>query len=150
MRRADKVLADQEAEELLMQGDYGILSTVDADGQPYGVPLNYVYKNESIYFHCAVIGHKLDNIKAEKRASFCVVSDVEILPEKFSTRYKSTIVTGTAQEISGDERNEALVWLLEKYSPEYLVSGRKYIEKYDNATKIIKIGIEQISGKAAR
>lgn len=148
MRRADKELADQETKDLLAQKDYGILSTVGKDGQPYGVPLNYVYKNDSIYFHCATLGHKLENITTEKRVSFCVVGDVEVLPDKFATRYESAIVFGTAQEISGDERFDALLWLLEKYSPDFLESGREYIKKHDKATKVIKVTIEQINGKA--
>ncbi|WP_163339091.1 pyridoxamine 5'-phosphate oxidase family protein [Desulfopila sp. IMCC35008] len=149
MRRADKGLSDQETKDLLVQGDYGILSTVGPDGQPYGVPLNYVYKNDGIYFHCATIGQKLDNISAEKRVSFCVVGNVQVLPKEFSTRYESAIVFGPAQEISGNERFDALIWLLEKYSPDFLETGREYIKKHDKATKVIKITIEQLNGKAA-
>jgi uncharacterized protein len=150
MRRADKGLTDQEAEDILSREEYGILSTVGEDGQPYGVPLNYVYKENCIYFHCAMIGHKLDNISTNKHVSFCVVDNVEVLPELFSTRYQSAIASGTAEEIYGDERFNALIWLLEKYSPDYLASGREYIKKYDKATKVIKITVERISGKAAK
>lgn len=150
MRRTDKGLSERETRDLLVQGDYGILSTVGTDGQPYGIPLNYVFSNDGIYFHCATIGQKLDNIVAEKRVSFCVVGNVQVLPEEFATRYKSAIAFGSAQEISGDERLDALVWLLEKYSPDFLESGLEYIKKHDKATKVIKITIEQLSGKGTK
>ncbi|MBI5895396.1 MAG: pyridoxamine 5'-phosphate oxidase family protein [Desulfobacterales bacterium] len=56
MRRKDKEIAADEAVKLLAEGEYGILSTVDDAGQPYGIPINYVYKDHHIYFHCALTG----------------------------------------------------------------------------------------------
>lgn len=52
----------QEATAILDVAEFGVLSTIGNDGQPYGVPLNYIYKDRAIYFHCAVAGQKLDNI----------------------------------------------------------------------------------------
>lgn len=60
MRRKDRLLTEKEAKEILSEGEYGVLSTIGEDGYPYGVPVNYVYLNDSIYFHCAAdVGHKL-------------------------------------------------------------------------------------------
>ncbi len=56
MRRIDREISEHEAVELLHKAEYGVLSTVDKSGQPYGVPLSYVYKDNAIYFHCAVDG----------------------------------------------------------------------------------------------
>lgn len=149
LRRKDKQISMEEAKTLLTESEYGILSTVDKDGQPYGVPLNYVYKNDAIYFHCALMGHKIDNIEGNSKVSFCVLGDIKVLPADFSTNYKSTIICGIASEVKGKERYDALIGLLEKYSPDYLEEGKKYIEKLDKATKVIKIDIQQISGKKA-
>jgi hypothetical protein len=52
VRRKDRGIGTREAIEILDSAEYGVLSTVDKDGQPYGIPLSYVYKNNSIYFHC--------------------------------------------------------------------------------------------------
>ncbi len=57
MRRTDKEIGTDEAVRLLTECEYGVLSTVGNDGQAYGVPLNYVYKDNCIYFHCALSGH---------------------------------------------------------------------------------------------
>ena len=119
----------------------------DIEGQPYGVPLNYVYTNEAIYFHCALAGHKIDNIESNPKVSFCVVGDTEVLPAIFSTSYVSTVVFGVASVVEGEERYDGLIALLEKYSPDYLEEGKKYIEKLDTVTKVIKLDIQQISGK---
>ena len=61
MRRKDGEITLQKAIEILEAAEYGVLSTVGEDGQPYGVPLSYVYKEDAIYFHCVVAGQKLNN-----------------------------------------------------------------------------------------
>ena len=149
MRRKDKEIGMDEAIRFLAGCEYGVLSTVDIDGQPYGVPLNYAYKDNCIYFHCSLTGHKIDNIDDNPKVSFCVVGDVKVLPAEFTTEYVSTVVFGVASEVQGGERYDALVLLLEKYSPDFMEDGRKYIEKLDKVTKVIKIEIQHISGKRA-
>lgn len=150
VRRKDRELDTGGAIEVLKKSDYGILSTVGENGYAYGVPLNYVYIDNSIYFHCAVEGHKLDNITNNNKVSFCVVGQTYILPEKFSTKYESVIIFGTASEVFDNEKNTILLELLNKYSPEYIEKGKEYIENSSKRTKIIKISIEHISGKARR
>ena len=149
IRRKDKEIATDEAIKLLTECEYGVLSTVDNEGQPYGVPLNYVYKDNCIYFHCALTGHKIDNIDHNPRVSFCAVGDTKVLPSEFATEYVSAVAFGVASEVQGTERYNALVWLLEKYSSEFIEEGKKYIEKFDKSTKVIKIEIQHISGKRA-
>ena len=150
MRRKDRKLKNDEAIEILNNNTYGVLSTVSENGYPYGVPINYIYINGSIYFHCAIEGHKLDNIKNNDKVSFCVVGQTQIIPDKFSTKYESVIVFGRAIEVSDDEKNMALLETLNKYSPDYIEQGKEYIQKASKATKVIKINIEHISGKARR
>ena len=148
MRRKDKALQNDAALHLLRDCEYGILSTADGEGQPYGVPLNYVLMDKCIYFHCALEGHKLDNILANDKVSFCVVGRTNVLPVEFSTEFESVIAFGEASVVEGDKRYQALVGLLEKYSPEFLDEGRKYIEKLDSRTKVVKIDIHSMTGKA--
>jgi len=149
MRRKDKEIGTDETINFLTACEYGVLSTVDNDGQPYGVPLNYAYKNNCIYFHCALTGHKIDNIDNNPKVSFCAVGDTKVLPSEFSTDYVSAVAFGVASEVQGTERYNALVLLLEKFSPDFMEEGKKYIEKLDKATKVIKIEIQHMSGKKA-
>jgi len=148
MRRKDKALDKDAAEHLLQTGEYGVLSTVDAQGQPYGVPLNYVFDDGCLYFHCALQGHKLDNLLANRRVSFCVVGHTRVLPEEFNTEFESVIVFGEASVVQGDERHRALVQLVEKYSPDFVEKGHKYIEQHDNRTMVVKIPVRVMTGKA--
>ena len=150
VRRKDREISIDMANQLLAEGEYGVLSTAGLDGQAYGVPLNYIYKDHCLYFHCALEGHKLDNIKANDKVSFCVVGKTRVLPDKFSTEYESAIVFGTASEVQGEERHDALLSILEKYSPDFMEEGKKAIAKYDDKTRIIKITINHLTGKARK
>ena len=147
MRRSDKALSTDATVRILHEGEYGVLSTVDGDGQPYGVPLNYSLQENCLYFHCALEGHKLDNLLLNEKASFCVVGRTKVLPADFTTEYESVIVTGKAAEVYGEEKNKALVSLVEKYSSGFVEEGRKYIEKLDNETKVVRIEIDSMTGK---
>lgn len=150
MRRKDRVLEITEALEILKICEYGVLSTIDKNGYPYGVPLSYVYIDNSIYFHSATEGNKLDNILNNNKVSFCVVGKTSILPDKFSTKYESVIVFGKATEAIADEKNKALLEILNKYSPDFIEKGKTYIQNASSKTKVIKITIEHISGKARK
>jgi nitroimidazol reductase NimA-like FMN-containing flavoprotein (pyridoxamine 5'-phosphate oxidase superfamily) len=150
VRRKDREITIEEATAILDVAEYGVLSTIGRDGQPYGIPLSYVYKDNAIYFHCAIAGQKLDNIAYNPAVSFCVVGKTNVLPDKFGTEYESAVVFGTAREVYDAERHMALVSLLEKYCSEYLQEGLEYIELKDKATKVFKIEIGHISGKARK
>jgi len=150
MRRKDREIDRCESLEILTKGEYGIISTIGVDNYPYGLPLSYTYFNDSIYFHCAKEGHKLDNINHNEKVSFCVVGKTEVLRDKFSTKYESTIVFGKCVEVCGDEKTEALSRLIDKYSPEFKIEGLKYIEKESDRTKVYKIEIDKITGKSRK
>lgn len=147
MRRNDRQCTQEYAATILEKCEYGVLATVSPEGYPYSVPLSYVYKDSHIYFHSATIGHKLENIAGNPKVSFCVVGDKKTLPEKFSTSYESVIVFGQTSEVTGEEKRDALLALVAKYSPDYLEKGRQYIENSGNQTTVIRISIEQITGK---
>lgn len=150
MRRQDRQLPVQEAEQILAGGEYGILSTVSANGYAYGVPLSYIYQNGVIYFHAATEGQKLDNLQNCDKVSFCVVGRTQVLPEKFSTCFESVIAFGTAIEITADEKQQALWALVEKYSPDYRQKGKLYIDSDQHKTAVFKIMVEHVTGKARR
>ena len=150
IRRKDRGIEGSEAIEVLRKCEYGTLSTVDEEGYPYGVPLSYVYANDSIYFHSALEGHKLENIKKNDKVSFSVVGQTDVLPDKFSTKYESVIIFGRAKEVFDDEKTSAFLELINKYSTDYIEKGKIYIKNASDKTKVIKISIDHISGKARR
>lgn len=149
IRRQDrKIESNDVIEKILSAGEYGVLCTTSESSYPYGVPVNYIYYNKNIYFHCAIEGYKLENIKYNNKVSFCVVGVTEVLPNKFSTKYESVIVFGKAIEVINEEKEMALINLIDKYSPDFKEEGFKYIKKAEDKTKVIKIEIDHISGKS--
>ncbi|MDF2672939.1 MAG: hypothetical protein K0R09_1204 [Clostridiales bacterium] len=147
MRRADRQMVREEATELLKRGEYGVLSTLDSLNQPYGVPLSYAYADNSIYIHCANEGTKLDNIKSNSNVCFTVVGNTNILPDKFTTEYESVIVFGKGIIVSGNDKAKGLREIIKKYSPEFIKEGEEYIERAMDKTTVVKIEIEDFSGK---
>jgi len=150
MRRKDREVTENEARSLLAKSEFGVLSTISDNGKPYGVPLNYCVLDNCIYFHCAVEGRKIDNILQNKFVSFCVVGETEVLPGEFGIKFESVIVSGEIEEIFTLNKKNALEVLLQKYSPEFLIEGMKYIEALNSRTRVFKIIINEMSGKARK
>lgn len=150
LRRTERGVSEAEARELLARGEYGILSTCGPDGQPYGIPLSYCVLDDAIYFHCAIEGHKLENLAAESRVSFCVVGETEVLPEQFVTRYESVVVSGRAVEVFAEEKQQALEGILAKYAGGFPGKGLDYIEAAGERVRVFRIGIDSLCGKARR
>ena len=151
LRRDDRRLDDAAAMALLKRGEYGILSTSDKHNRPYGIPVNYVVMDENIFFHCAVEGQKLENITANTGVSFCVVGKTELIPEKFSTRYESVVVSGKADIIENKMlKKSALRALVAKYAPDHTAAGNTYIDKLMDQTAVVRVSIEYLAGKATK
>jgi uncharacterized protein len=150
VRRIDRRLADADGRRILEGGSYGVLSTVSPDGAPYGVPLGYCVMRGAVFIHSAVEGRKLDNLARETRVSFCVVGAAEILPDQFSTSYESCVVEGEACEVFGDEKQAALEELVAKYAVGLEAEGRRYIDALRDETRVFRIDVVSLSGKARR
>lgn len=151
MRKSERQLSREEAEDILRRGEYGILCTCGADAEPYGTPLSYAYSGECIYFHCAPgVGHKLANIAENPQVCFTVVGETRLLPEKFSTVYESTIAFGTAQVVEGEEKHSALHALLDKYAPQYPEEGEAYIARAFDKVDVWAIRLSRLTAKARR
>jgi len=154
MRRKDRQISREEAVELLKYAEYGTLSTVNPDNTPYAVPMNYVIHNNTIYFHAAKTGQKLDNMKANPNVVFSVIGKTKPVVEgdSYSTFFESAIAFGKVRIASEPEEiRNALYILTEKYFPndmdvfEASIAGDSLSKLY-----VIAMDIEHISGKAKR
>lgn len=155
VRRQDRLLSEDEARELLRNGEYGVLSMVDGTSGEmvaYGVPVSYAWDgDDAVYVHCAKEGRKLRCLEGNARVSFCVVGKTRVIPDKFTTAYES-IVLGcrAAIGLAEEERRKALRMILDKYSSDYAEIGRKYAERSFPRTEVIKLTVEKWSGKSKR
>ena len=81
MRRIKQQLSEKECIDILQRQNVGTLALAKNGDYPYAVPLNYVYYNGKIYFHCAITGHKIDIIKKQNKASFCIIDEDTVVPD---------------------------------------------------------------------
>ncbi|MGC4019303.1 MAG: pyridoxamine 5'-phosphate oxidase family protein [Muricomes sp.] len=149
MRRTDRQLTEEETLQILRDNQYGVLSTAGVDGYPYGVPLSYAYMDGKIYFHGTnADGLKRENIEHSSKACFTVIGNTEVLPSKFSTNYESAIAFGQIKV--SEDTQEVLRKLIQKYSPEFLESGEKYIASSMQKVTVYEFEIEYITGKGRK
>lgn len=149
MRRGGQRLPEEECIRILSEATSGVLAVHGDGGYPYAVPLSFVYDGGRIYFHCASVGHKLDSIKADSRVSFCVTAQDDVVPETYSTDYRSVIVFGRAHIIEDSaEKRDAIVKLALKYAPD---NSQAHMESeindsFDHLT-VVEITVEHMTGK---
>lgn len=153
IRRKDRALSTEEARNLVEQGQYGILSTVGPEGLPYGTPLSYVVLDNTIFFHTALEGRKINNITFRSKACFTVVGAVEsVYHNGFSTWYESAMAFGTIQRVDvPEEKHRILLALAEKYLPEHVAEhAEQDIARSFAVTAVYGLSIEHLTGKAKR
>lgn len=148
LRRKKQLLSSEETEKILITRTHGILSVLGDDDYPYGVPLSFVYSEGKIYFHSAKSGHKIDALLRHPKVSFTVVDQDVIVPESFTTYFRSVIVFGKARLVEGNEIYLALQALAEKYSPDETQEALDR-ELASGLPAIVAIDIDHLSGKEA-
>lgn len=149
VRRQDRLLDEALALDLLRTEEFGVLSMVDSEYGGYGIPLNYVWDGkQSILFHCALEGKKLTNIRLNNNVSFCIVGNTQVIPEQFTTEYKSVICFGTLHEIEKEQKKiNALQLLAHKYSVDFPDQAQTYIHASLPRTHVLELQIKNMSGK---
>ena len=149
MRRINQELNKNACLNILDRNTAGVLALTSPDGHPYALPISYARQGEYLYFHCAPVGHKLDCIAHEKRASLCVIDQDEIHPEKFTTYFRSVIAFGEMEVIADEaKKREALNILVDKYALN--APGRE--EEINGAFHrvcVLALRMDSISGKDA-
>ncbi len=150
MRRIKQEISQQEAQNILERATSGTLAVSGDDGYPYAVPLSFAYSDGKIYFHCAQKGHKLDAINRNDKVSFCVIAQDEIVPEKYTTYFKSVIAFGRARVLTDEqEKRHGLELLAEKYSPQFPETREAEIKSGWPAVCVVEIQVEHLTGKIA-
>lgn len=151
MRRSKQVMSFEDSAAVLERNTAGVLAVSGDDGYPYAVPLSYVYTDGRIYFHCAKQGHKMDAIARCEKVSFCVIDQDQVVPEEFTTYFRSVIAFGKARVLDDPaEKRAALEALGKRYSPDETPEAlAKEIEGSFKQVTMVEITIDHLSGKEA-
>ena len=150
MRRKRQQLSEEKSIGILQKATAGTLALLGDGGYPYAVPISYVYADGKLYFHSALSGHKIDAIRNCDKASFCVIDQDEVHPEKYTTYFRSVIAFGRIHIIEDEQEKLATARLLgDRYNPNQEEALQKELEKGLSRMLMIRFDIEHLTGKAA-
>ena len=150
MRRQRQQLSQEESVAILQKSTSGTLALLGDDGYPYAVPMSYVYNEGKLYFHSALTGHKIDAIRKCDKASFCVIEQDDVQPEKYTTFFRSVIAFGRIHIIEDEHgRLETARMLGNRYNPHQDGALQKEIESGLSRMQMIRFDIEHLTGKEA-
>ena len=104
--RIKQALSAEECLELLKTQPRGVLSVIGDNGYPYGMPMDHWYCEDDgkIYFHGGRKGHKIDALKTDGRASYCVMDGGTPAEDGWWLRFRSVIVFGRVEFVENHER----------------------------------------------
>ncbi len=152
-----KINSFEKIKDFLNQEHVGRISSIDENGFPQIIPMNFVFLNDAIYIHSHVKGEKLNNISRNNKVGFEADRELEFLPSYFEdpynasladTLYISVVIKGIASFVTDrEEKTLALNGLMEKYQPEGQYDPIKSDMRVLDAVIVIKIVPETIHGK---
>jgi len=152
-----QIKSHQKIKEFLDQEHVGRISSIDENGYPQIIPMNFVYLNNSIYMHSHVKGEKIKNIRQNSKVGFEVDRELEFLPSYFEdpknasladTLYISVVIKGKASlVINKEEKSIALNGLMGKYQPEGKYDPIQPTMKILDAVAVIKVIPDSLYGK---
>jgi len=147
----------EKIKEFLNDEHVGRISSIDVNGFPQIIPMNFVFLNDAVYMHSHVKGEKLDNISNNDKVGFEADKELEFLPSYFEdphnaaladTLYISVVIKGVASFISDrEEKTLALNGLMEKYQPEGFYDPLKSDMRVLDAVSVIKVTPTSLHGK---
>lgn len=158
MRMVKREIHEMEPiNEFLSQSKIGYLGLAE-EGVPYVVPLNFVWQQDSIYFHGANEGKKVRIIANNSEACFTVCEDLGTIanpiPANTDTAYFSVMIFGKIEKVEDkQERLTAMQAMLDKYVPGYFKNplASAHLEKYQSSlgskTAVFKLTAQKITGK---
>ncbi len=149
MKREKQQLPEAECIEILKNQLRGVLSLNGDDGYPYGLPINHYYCEEDgkLYFHSGKEGYKIDAIRKNNKASFCVYDEGYRREGEWALNIKSVIVFGKTEIVEDRDKLYDIAYKLSlKFTndEEYI---RRDIEKSGPGTLMFALIPEHMTGK---
>lgn len=154
MRRADRQQSLEFSRALMDGCTHAVVALSTGTDTPYCLPLSLVRVGDSLYFHTAKEGRKIDLLRQNPRVCVTFVGgDIPAYVDAgyYTTYFQSVIAEGTAVEVTEDaEKVDALRALCQKLTPDAMTGDHfdKAVEKSLSVTGIWRIDLDNISGKA--
>ncbi len=170
MRRKDRAMDREFGLRVIDNAAYGILSMIDEQNEPYGIPLSIARDGNTLYFHSAMDGKKVKSLLKNPRVNIAFVGEVKV-PENyrheelqemakdpsraatlisnvFTTEFESVIVMGTVKRVDEEsEKIEAMRFICKKYTPTKMAYFDMATESGLSRTNVYSIEIQEITAK---
>ncbi len=148
MRRKDKAISNLAAIEDIVRKSLVCRLGLADENQPYVVPLSFGFKDNTLYFHSAPVGKKIDMLRRNNKVCFEFDIDHEVVSDeqacKWGMKFRSVIGYGRATIVEdAAEKIEGLDSIMEQYSNMSFAYPEATLEN----TLIIKVEIESMAGK---
>lgn len=148
-------MKEDEINNLLLRGKVAHIGTINEDGSPYVLPVNYLYYDKKIYIHGLKVGTKVGNIKKDNRVCIEVCEFNKLLKNNLAilcdidADYESVVISGSANEIEDvEKKKDVFVHFFEKYAPEY--KNVSFPEARIRGTILLEIIPQKTTGKYHR
>ena len=154
MRRKKQALSKEDCARILREERRGALSVIGDMGYPYAVPLNFYYDEaeETIYFHCAREGHKIDALKADAKACF-TVWDSGTQEEGDWWQHVESVVAFCRAELVPAEDTARILEKLRALGAKYFPTKEKMeqeIADFAGRVQLVALHVDHLTGKHVR
>jgi len=170
MRRKDREMGREFGMKIIDKSRHGVISMVDEDNEPYGIPLSIVRDGHNLYFHSAMEGRKVKIFEKNPSVSVVFVGEIKV-PENynkeeldeivkyeskavllissvFTTEFESAVAKGKVKLVEDEEEKiKAMKLICEKYTPTKMDYFDMAIKAGLKRTNVYRIEIEEITGK---
>lgn len=134
-----RTLSDTQARDLLRSARVGRLGCI-VNGEPYVVPINYVFEGNFVYSH-SLPGQKITALRENPRS--CVQADIIESP----LRWSSVLAFGTFEELTDvGERHQVIKKLLARFPMLTPVESTIAVDGAPADVIVYQIRIERITG----
>jgi len=152
-----EIKSKEKIKEFLNKEHVGRIASIDENGYPQIIPMNFVFLDDVIYMHSHTRGEKLENVNRNEKVGFEVDRELEFLPSYFEdpkdasladTLYISVVIKGKGEIVKDKkEKTNALNGLLKKYQPEGKYEPISPEMEVLEEVAIIKITPDSMRGK---
>ncbi len=147
MRRFKQALSGEECVRVLWEEPRGVLAVHGEDGYPYAFPMNHLYLDGKLYFHCAKEGHKLDALAEDPRVSFCVMDKGFRREGEWALNIRSVVVFGRVRKLDDPaEMIDVLRQLGRKNYPR-AEDVEEELRKAAQRAQVLEMTIDHMTGK---
>ena len=170
MRRKDREMSKEYGLKIIDKSNYGVISIVDEKCEPYGIPLSIVREDNTLYFHSAKDGKKVEIFEKNPMVNITFIGEVNIpnnfteeelddivkdeskavllISSVFTTEYESTVIQGKVSLVKDEKiKIKAMKLICEKYTPDKMKYFNMAIKAGLNRTNVYRVGIEEITSK---